>query len=75
MPIKGNRKVALSVSDKQDGRYQSVDTLELEALTPVTVYVEEVPFPLLLVKQVFTNEDGTFGRHLVFGHQRYNLGR
>lgn len=61
MPIKGNRKVALSVSEKQAGRYQRVDTLELEALTPVTVYLEEVPFPLLLVKQVFTNEDGSTG--------------
>jgi len=61
MPIKGNRKVALSVSAKQEGRYQRVDTLELEALTPVTVYVEEVPFALLLVKQVFTNEDGSTG--------------
>ncbi len=61
MPIKGNRKVALSVSAKQEGRYQRVDTLELEALTPVTVYLDEVPFPLLLVKQVFTNEDGSMG--------------
>jgi hypothetical protein len=61
MPIKGNRKVALSVSAKQDGRYQRVDTLELEALMPVTVYLEEVGFPLLLAKQVFTNEDGSTG--------------
>lgn len=61
MPIKGNRKVALSVSEKQTGRYQRVDTLELEALMPVTVYLEEVPFPLLLIKQVFTNEDGSTG--------------
>lgn len=61
MPIKGNCKVTLSVSAKQAGRYQSVDTLELEALRPVTVYLEEVPFPLLLVKQVFTNEDGSTG--------------
>lgn len=61
MPIKGNRKVALRVSDKQAGRYQRVDTLALEALMPVTLYVEEVSFPLLLVKQVFTNEDGSTG--------------
>jgi len=61
MPIKGNRKVALSVNAKQEGRYQRVDALELEALMPVMLYVEEVPFPLLLVKQVFTNEDGSTG--------------
>jgi hypothetical protein len=28
---------------------------------PVTVYLESVPFPLLLIKQVFTNEDGSTG--------------
>lgn len=61
MPVKGNRKVALSVSAKQEGRYQRVDTLELETLKPVTVYLEEVGFPLLLVKQVFTNEDDSTG--------------
>jgi hypothetical protein len=38
-----------------------VDTLDLEPLNPVTVYLEGVDFPLLLVKQVFTNEDGSTG--------------
>jgi hypothetical protein len=61
MPLKGNRKVALSRDAKQHGRYQRVDTLELEPLQPVTVYLEGVDFPLLLVKQVFTNEDGSTG--------------
>jgi hypothetical protein len=61
MPLKGNRKVATSAEAKQNGRYQSVDTLELEPLKPVTVYLEGVEFPILLVKQVFTNEDGSTG--------------
>lgn len=61
MPLKANRKVAMSLSAKQEGRYQRVDTLELEAMQPVTVYLEDVGFPLLLVKQVFTNEDGSIG--------------
>ncbi|GIV87171.1 MAG: hypothetical protein KatS3mg054_1200 [Chloroflexus sp.] len=61
MPLKGNRKVALSVDAKQQGRYQRVDTLELEPMKPVTVYVEGVEFALLLIKQVFTNEDGSTG--------------
>lgn len=61
MPLKANRKVAVSLSAKQAGRYQRVDTLELEAMQPVTVYLEDVGFPLLLVKQVFTNEDGSTG--------------
>jgi len=61
MPLKANRKVAMSVDAKQEGRYQSVDTLELEPMQPVTVYLEGVDFALLLVKQVFTNGDGSTG--------------
>jgi len=61
MPIKRNRKVARSLADKQQGRFVSVDTLELEPHTPVEVYLESVDFPLLLVKQVFINEDDSVG--------------
>lgn len=61
MPLKANRKVAMSADAKQEGRYQRVDTLEPEPMKPVTVYLEGVGFALLLVKQVFTNEDGSTG--------------
>jgi hypothetical protein len=61
MPLKSNRKVAVSLSAKQNGQYQRVDTLELEPMRPVNVYLESVPFALLLIKQVFTNEDGSTG--------------
>ena len=61
MPIKSNRKVALSLADKQQGRFVSVDTLELEPHTTSEVYLESVDFPLLLVKQVFVNDDGSVG--------------
>ena len=61
MPLKANRKVATSAGAQQQGRYQRVDTLELETMKPVTVYLEDVDFALLLVKQVFTNEDGSTG--------------
>jgi len=61
MPIKTNRKVALSVDDKQQGRYVRIDELELETDTLTTIYLEGVDFPLLLVKQVFTNGDGSIG--------------
>ena len=38
----------------------------MEANAPRTVYLEGVDFPLVLVKQVFTNEDGSVGsRYLV----------
>ena len=61
MPIKTNRKVALSLADKQQGRYVRVDTLELEPNVTYTIYLEAVDVPLLLVKQVFANEDGSTG--------------
>lgn len=61
MPLKANRKVAVSLSAKQNGTYQRVDTLELEPIQPALVYLESVPFALLLIKQVFTNEDGSTG--------------
>lgn len=61
MPLKANRKVALSLADKQQGRWCRVETLELEANTGQEVYLEQVDFPLLLVKQVFANEDGSTG--------------
>ena len=61
MPSKANRKVALSLDDKRQGKYVRVDTLVFADSTPKQVYLEGVPFPLLLVKQVFTNDDGSTG--------------
>ena len=53
--------MALSGQDKKDGRYQAVETLTLEHGKAQRVWLEQVPFPLLLVKQVFTNKDGSQG--------------
>ena len=65
-PLKTNRKVALSQAAKQQGRYVRVATLESEAHATTIVYLEGVDFPLVLVKQVFTHEDGSVGiRYLV----------
>ena len=61
MPVKTNRKVALSAQDKKQGCYQAVETLEIEAGTAHKVWLEQVEFPLLLVKQVFTNKDKSQG--------------
>lgn len=61
MPLKSNRKVALSLHDKRRGKYVTVETLPLKDLATTVVYVEEVPFPLVLLRQVFTNKDGSIG--------------
>ena len=60
-PLKANRKVALSMSDKLGGRWSAVETLELEPNTTGEIYLEGVEFPLCLAKQIFTNEDGSTG--------------
>src|SRR5215210_1287151 len=61
MPVKSNRKVALSEQDKQSARYVAVSTLALPEAETRRVWLEEVDFPLLLAKQVFINEDGSMG--------------
>ena len=58
MPVKSNRKVALSLEDKEQGNYQAVSLLALEANTTTEVWVEQLTFPMLLAKQVFINEEG-----------------
>ena len=61
MPLKSNRKVALSKAEKRQGKYQTVDTLVFKKNTVKEIYLEGVEFPLLLVKQVFVNDDGSTG--------------
>jgi hypothetical protein len=61
MPIKTNRKIALSKKDKLSGKYVTVNTLELKENQQQEIYLEGVSFQLLLIKQVFKNADGTEG--------------
>ncbi len=53
--------MALSLADKQAGKYVRVDTLFLEPNTVREIYLEGVDFPLLFAEQVFVNEDGSHG--------------
>ena len=61
MAIKTNRKVALSKEDKQQGKYVRIDALKLELDTVLEVHLEQVDFPIMLIKQIFKNEDGSEG--------------
>lgn len=58
--LKSNRLVALSTSDKESNKYVNIDSLQPEQQT-VEVWLKDLDFPLLLVKQVFKNEDDTVG--------------
>jgi hypothetical protein len=61
MPLKSNRKVALSKADQAQGRYVTVDTLGGDENTVREIFLEGIDFPLALIRQVFTNEDGSQG--------------
>jgi hypothetical protein len=66
MALKSNRHVALSEDDKSKGKYQRIDQLEVPEGSAPIIYLESVPFPLHLVRQVFINEDNSTGvRYLV----------
>jgi hypothetical protein len=58
--LKSNRKVALSLEDKQNETYVNIKTLQPGQQT-VEVWFEKLDFPLLLTKQVFKNENDTVG--------------
>jgi hypothetical protein len=66
MAVKGNRKVALSAEDKAKGKYQKIKNLALPKGTTQRIFLEGISFPLHLLRQDFTNEDGSTGvRYLV----------
>jgi hypothetical protein len=61
LPLKVNRKVALSEQAQRDGQWERLDAVTLQANTPVEIDLESIDFPLLLVKQVFANQAGSTG--------------
>jgi hypothetical protein len=62
MALKTNRKVALSLEDKRKGAYdERVGSLKLKPGAVLEVHLEQVRFPLFMLKEVFTNEDGSTG--------------
>lgn len=57
IPLKQNRKLALSLQAKQEGMYQAVSDLDLEQGSSITIYLEGLDFPLELTRLIFKNED------------------
>lgn len=56
-----NRPVALSEQAKAKGDYQGLESLSWQEGVPVMVWVRGVDFPLLALRQVFKNGDGSTG--------------
>jgi len=61
MPLKTNRKVALSATEKRVGKYVTVETLCPKVNEHLTVYLEGLTFPVRLIRQVFINKDHSQG--------------
>ena len=61
LPLKSNRKVALSGENKKRDRYVTLSSLEPDPNVTTLIWLEGVPFALLLVRQVFKNEAGSDG--------------
>lgn len=57
VPLKKNRKVALSEAEKNRGQYVSIGSLKLEPGSRLRVYLKEIDFPVTLIKDVFINGD------------------
>ena len=55
------RTVAFSKEDRAGGKFQSLDSLTFPDKQPLKVYLRSVKQALLVVRQVFTNKDGTQG--------------
>jgi hypothetical protein len=61
LPIKSNRLVALSEAEKHQGQFRRVEEIAISEHTALRIYLKDLPFPVLLVKRIFKNEDGSMG--------------
>lgn len=70
--LKSNRLVALSKSEKLEGKFQSVSAINIEPKSRIEVWIKGLDFPVYLTKQVFTNKDGSTGElYLVSNRKEY----
>jgi hypothetical protein len=64
--LKNNRLVALSEEDRKNKRFVRIDELDLPEQTAVQGWLKDHAQAVLLVRQIFTNKDGSTGiLHLV----------
>ena len=57
--LKSNR--IATIGDRNKANWQSINKLGLQPHTPVRVWLKDVELEILLIKQVFTNKDGSTG--------------
>ena len=54
-PVKKNRKVALSLQDKNKGRYVNIDSIDMGACSSRLIYLKGCNTPLNIGKQIVKN--------------------
>ena len=59
--LKGNRLAAVCEEDYQNNRFTSIEDLPWQEEALFTGWLKDVPFPVLIVRQIFTNKDGSTG--------------
>ncbi len=59
--LKANRLVALSEEDSKAKRFIQIEDLPWSEGNMFTGWLKDVPFPVTIVRQVFTNKDGSTG--------------
>jgi hypothetical protein len=59
--LKSNRLAAVSEEDYQNNRFTPIEELPWQEETLFVGWLKDVPFPMSIVRQVFTNKDGSTG--------------
>jgi hypothetical protein len=59
--LESSRTVAFSEAERKQGQFQSLDVLTFPDKMPLLVYLRSVKQAVLVVKQIFTNKDGSQG--------------
>lgn len=63
--LKSNRSLALSYEEKLQGKFQKVSELELAPNRVYKVWLKGLDFEISLIKQIFTNKDGSTGEAII----------
>ncbi len=61
IPLKTNRNVFLAEPSAKSGKPVKLSSLDFDTNALQTLWLEEVPFPLVVSRQVFKNENGSEG--------------
>jgi DDE superfamily endonuclease len=61
IPVKANRNVFLGEPGEKSGKPVKLISLDFDTNALQTLWLEEVPFPLVVSRQVFKNENGSEG--------------